>query len=332
MSTTYQKRVLGRVRNALLGAAVNSRDYVGDSFWLLKKRIQLFKLTHFSLAISGILVLLVTFRETPEISRFILSSELPGSVGLLILFVLFLTYLAFGWEKWGDKRTTSAQELRFQYGAKRLLREMELLRTKLEAAPGPQQEFTSFLNKAVELVSNTFSVKIDVDAGIMLKDPEKDVLYLRFWNFYAQYPQHLGVPLPIGEDCSNSGPAGVAFTRKSVVYVPKKSNKRAWLFVALEDLDLVGLPEPTYDPIEKFVCWVKAPNPKLEDFYTVVCAPIAISSGLRNYEKFGVLNLSTKAHDPFVDRDFFMLEFFATALGQAFDLRFQRAIRDAESS
>jgi len=34
--------------------------------------------------------------------------------------------------------------------------------------------------------------------------------------------------------------------------------------------------------------------------------------------KFGVLNLSTKARDPFIDRDFFMAEFYAAILTQGF--------------
>jgi hypothetical protein len=289
------------------------RDYA----WFSKKKLQSIKRTHLSHILATILLILVFVREWPELSNMLWGFSWPTLFGYLILLVVFLTFVAARWELYGDKLTTSPQELRFHWGAKRSLKKLEELRSNLWSTSDPQRAFDSFVNELVEIAAGNFSIKYWVDAGVMIKDPDQDSLVLEYWSSLAEYPEGLRIPLPVAGDYSKTGPAGVAFADQVLVYVPSKKAKRAWPFVSLDDPEITGLPEPRYQPDYPVVCWIDAP-PRFEDFRSVICVPIVTLTGVSPTIKFGVLNFSTKARDPFVDRDFFMAEFYAAILTQAF--------------
>jgi len=290
------------------------RDYV----WFSKKNLQSIRRTHLSTILAVVLLFLVFIREWPELShltQMIWGFSWPNWFGWLILVIVFLTFVTAKWELWGNKLTTSPQELRFHWGVKSCLKKLEQLRSELRSAPDPQKVFDSFVNELLEIAAGNFSVKFWVDTGVMTKDPDDDSLVLEYWSVFAEYPKGLRIPLPAPN--KETGPAGVAFADQVLVYVPSKRAKRAWPFISLEDPEITGLPEPRYEPAYPVVCWVNAP-PEFEKFRSVICVPIATSPGLGDTIKFGVLNFSTDARDPFVHRDFLMAEFYAAILTQAF--------------
>src|SRR5271170_1044410 len=86
--------------------------------WILKKKLQSVRRTHLSHILAIVLLILVVVREWPEITRMLLGYSLPTFFGFLILVIVTLTYITAGWELFGDKLTTSPQELRFHWGAK----------------------------------------------------------------------------------------------------------------------------------------------------------------------------------------------------------------------
>jgi hypothetical protein len=287
--------------------------------WIRKKQLQAFIRTHLSHVLAIILLILVIIRELPEIKGLLFDFVVPTPFTLLILIIVGLTFVACLWELFGNKLTTSPQELRFHWGAKRALKRLEALHFELlDSTSDPQSVFESFLIEVLEIAANTFSGRLRVDAGVMTKEPHEEVLVLRYRSSLANYPNALRIPIPPGNDFSETGPAGLAFARDVLVYVPHKNTKRSWPFVSLDDLGATGLLEPRYEADYPVVCWVAAPNPGLEDFHSVICVPIGTPPGNSPQMKFGVLNLSTKARDRFVHRDFHMAQFYAAMLTQAF--------------
>lgn len=288
-------------------------DGLRNYAWFRKKELQSIKRTHLSTILAVVLLLLVFIREWPELSNMLWGFSWPTLFGYFILVMVILTFIAARWELLGDRLTTSPQELRFHWGAKSSLKKLQELRSELRSTPDPQKAFDSFMNELVEIAAGNFSVKFWVDAGVMIKDPDDDSLVLTYWSSSADYPEGLRIPLPP----ARTGPAGVAFANHVLVYVPNKKTKRAWPFISLEDPEITGLPEPRYEPDFPIVCWIDAP-PEFEKFRSVICVPIATSRSLGETIKFGVLNFSTEARDPFVDRDFLMAEFYAAILTQGF--------------
>ena len=136
------------------------------------------------------------------------------------------------------------------------------------------------------------------------------------WSKQAKYPKNLEVPIAPehGEiDVFDStGPAGVAYSRLRTVYVPVKK-REAWPFQRKRQGN-----REYYQPSLPVVCWISAGDDALEDFRSVLCVPITAYRTREHVKRFGVLNLSTKMRDPFVDRDFLMAECFAGVLGHAF--------------
>jgi hypothetical protein len=332
MTIHYPKLFYERVKQTVRRASTEIWDAVCFYSWLAKKNLQSFKRTHLSHVLATVLAVLVVFREWPEVSRMLGKQELPNPLGWLIVLLIVLTWFAFRWELSGDKLTTSPQELRFHYGAKLLLRHLEDLVLEGEFVTSPEMRFDKFVKLLLEIASDTFSVKYQVDAGLMVKQSGEDSLVLVKWSSGARYPEDLKIPLPFEKDSSKSGPAGLAYDNVQLVYVPKKKSRRAWPFTGIIDPEATGGGEPEYEPDAPQFCWVSASSPTLEDFRSVLCVPIVTCAGSRNERKFGVLNFSTKARDPFVDRDFFMAEFYSAILAQAFASMENRVVGTTEGS
>jgi hypothetical protein len=302
--------------NSLSRAAIAFRHHC----WFVKKKWQTETRTHLSHVLAGLLAILVAIREGREILPLILEGKYPDPFGWLIIVVIVLTFVAALWEFRGNKLTASTQELRFLFGMRTLLGGLE----KLAKAESNQIErkFNEFLESFLEIASDTFAMSSKVDAGIMVKDPEKESLRLVKSSKGARYPEDLEIPLPVQEDTSNSGPAGVAFKSLNIVYVPKKNRKEAWELVRSRDDREPDAYESTLESPHH--CWINAPQPHLEDFRSVLCIPVAVYGGedqktmKTKKTRFGVLNFSTSMRDTFVPRDFAMSECFASVLGQAF--------------
>jgi hypothetical protein len=246
--------VVGSVRQAVHAVW----NWLVNCTWILKKKLQSVRHTHLSHILAIILLILVMVREWPELTGMLFGYSLPTFFGFLILVIVTLTYLTARWELFGDKLTTSPQELRFHWGSKRALRRLEALKFELRSTIDFQPVFDSFVTELVEITAGTFSTKYFVDAGIMIKDPNEESLVLTYWSSGAEYPVGLRIPIPVARDHSNTGPAGVAFADQVLVYVPNKKSKRGWPFVSLDELELSGIPEPRYELGYPVVCWINS--------------------------------------------------------------------------
>lgn len=61
--------------------------------------------------------------------------------------------------------------------------------------------------------------------------------------------------------------------------------------------------------------WIDDPEPERQDFSSMLCAPVGKDRDGKT--RYGVLEYTTTAKDPFADRDFMMAECFASILSQA---------------
>jgi hypothetical protein len=287
----------------------------GDKFkryarWIRKKQVQVFvrkRLSHI-LAIS--LAMLVVVRESEIFKDLYRAPRLPSLFEVLVLVLTASTIAAAIWELFGNKLTTSPQEIRFLHGTRLLLSELEKLAYDKSASASASDRLDNFLTGFLEITSKTLCGRKQVDAGFMVKLPGGDALKLVKASRRAKYPLGLEIPLPNG--AAPTGPAGVCFDRTQLVYVPKKNRKEAWPFRLV-----AGDSGEKYEPSEPIECWVPAPDPRLEDFRSVLCVPVAVYAEKDKKNRFGVLNFSTKARDPFLDRDFMMAECFASILSHA---------------
>jgi hypothetical protein len=118
----------------------------------------------------------------------------PTLLGYVILLVVALTFVTARWELFGDKLTTSPQEMRFHFGAKRCLRKLEDLRSELETSE-PKKAFDSFVNDLLETAADTFSVKYWVAAGVMVKHPDENSLVLEYWSSLSECLKGLTIPV-----------------------------------------------------------------------------------------------------------------------------------------
>jgi hypothetical protein len=313
--------------------------------WFAKKYLQSRKRTHLShvlaASLAGLLILqewhrllsalfyvvaisvAVMSRNYSELFTLSLGINWPTVGETLFVAVTVATFWEALWELFGNKLTTSPQETSFQYGMKQMLEGLQRLAFSRDDGIDMQTKLENFIESFLQVTANTFSVKSKAEAGLMMKHPDTETLELRKASKGANYPDELTIPLPDGADVSKSGPAGVAFANRHVAYVPKKERKIVWRFHRSETESADTLLPASWVP-EK--CWVPAESPvgcfrpDLEDFHSILCVPIGIYLNDSEKEPFGVLNVSTKARDPFVRRDFFMAECYAEILSHALAL------------
>lgn len=252
-------------------------------------------------------------------------------VEFLIITITIITILAAAWELLGNKLTTSPQEIRFVTAMRSLLPSLQKLTYGEDNEQDLEKRLDNFLEGFLEVTSKTLCGKTQVDAGFMREVPKQKMLQLHKSSKVANYPPELFIPVPdlavtpaeevdSTEERKGPGPAGVAYARLRTVYMPFKRLKRAWPF------QLVGR---RYEPSEPSEGWIPAELPRYERFCSVLCSPVAVYRKANMKRPFGVLNYSTKARDPFVDRDFAMSECFSSILAQAMEAIRREAIERA---
>jgi hypothetical protein len=292
-----------------------------DKAWFRGKKIQAWVRTHFSAVISAILLILVILREgTAILGKNQRSFLLTDS---LIAVTAIGTFLAALWEIRWNKRKISRQESEFVNGCLAALDGLDqLLGAEDEDERKDHDRIREFTQQVANISSIAFSACFKTDSAVMLRKPGSRSLYLEAFSSAADFQPDLEIPLPHADWDSlqpdDTGPAGLSYDKGRVVYVPDKKSKKAF---ALKRRNVGPVIEYVYqDPVQ---CWVKADKEQHENFSAVLCTPIlghrkTVEKQKRTEkQKFGVLNLSTCARDPFDPRHFVMAECFAKILGIA---------------
>lgn len=300
----------------------------GDKFlfytlWIYKKKVQVFRRTHLSNFLALLLAVLAFYREWPELRRMaqlvkddwphvgqMIQSGHVGFIDILILIIIVATVGAFIWETWGNKLTTSPQEIRFVTAMRLLLQEMEKFIYGKDREPDPDKRLEQFIDAFFKVTCNTLCGKKSVHGGLMLEAPSGENIVLFQSSEGANYPEDLVIPIPTNDGSQEKSPAGVAYQEQTLVYMPKKEKRLGWPFRFDKD---------AYEPSEPTKGWVSV-DANFEHFRSVLCLPVAIYQK-RNLATqrdlktpLGVLNYSTNSRDPFVDRDFVMGECFSSIL------------------
>lgn len=255
--------------------------------------------------------LVAVIHERSQISTMIIESKM-SLFRTLILSLTLATIFAALWELKGNKLTTSPQEIRFVSGMLLLLSEFERFawgKDRGDLDPRLDEFVESFL----KITCSTLCGNKKVHGALMLEVKGSNAVRLVKKTKGSNYPEELIIPTP-GKDASGEfGPAGFSYESMRIVYMPVKRWKLGWPFKLMREGSV-----DRYEPFEATHGWIPAPNPDLENFRSVLCVPVAVYEDSTTRQAFGVLNYSTFAFDPFVDRDFIMAECFASILGQAF--------------
>jgi hypothetical protein len=286
--------------------------------WTAKKNVQVWirkELSHW-LAIG--LAFAVGYREHDEFVQLyydVICHTMPSFFEIFIVLLLLGTIAAALWEIWGNKLSTSPQEKLFVRVIRSLLLEIEAM---LFAGALSQEEaakrFNNFVKGFLALTSSTVCAHKEVDGGLMLKALNRDVITRTHASDPSTLDVGLEVRIPANDFAEkNSGPGGISFRRAKLVYMPSvKKRKEAWPISwddssgRIEDYKLDGIPTEA---------WVTASSPQYENFASMLCAPVGRDQN--GNTRYGVLEYTTTARDPFVDRDFMMVECFASILSQA---------------
>lgn len=302
---------------ALIIQRISSREIPSQEWWLVAW------LAFLVILLCCYLALLWRGQLTPKIVLLTLTggvagaycisrefSHLPGLVARspapfewLVLFITLGTIVAALWESFGNKLSTSEQEIRFAQGMRVLLNELEKFCYGKDRISDSSQRLDEFLNGFMQITSTTICSHRKVDAGFMIKMPGENTLTLINASKDAPYPAVLNIPLPTPSQ--QTGAAGVAFDEARIAYVPNKNTKDTWPF---------ELVRGQYEPSEPRQAWITSDR---ENFHSALCVPVAVYREKGQKQRFGVLNFSTRACDPFVDRDFLMSECFASILSHA---------------
>lgn len=305
--------------------AIGGGKFFGYAAWIAKKKLQVFVRKYMSHVFAIALGALVLIRENESAAQRL--ARFPVLWQVLILMITGGTVAAALWELFGNKLTTSPQEVRFVRAMRALLHEMERFLAGKDREPNAADRLAEFCDGFLEIVCHTICGKVRIDGGLMIKLPGRRALKLVKSSKNAKYPNGLEVPLSGGTEEGAPGPAAVAYDRLQIVYMPSKKNRRGWLFRLAQDGD-----GERYEPSEPVEGWTPAPSAELEAFRSILCLPVAAYEQRNRKKPFGVLNLSTQTRDPFVDRDFMMGECFASVLAQAFSIAEAEALRQAEPS
>jgi hypothetical protein len=287
--------------------------------WVIMKNIQVWIRKQLSHWLAIVLAIAVSYREHHEFVQFyydVVCHMKPSLFDVFVASLLIATIVAAIWEIWGNKLSTSPQEIRFLRGMRSLLLEMEAM---VFAGKMSQEEagkrFDEFVRGFLRITSSTLCAHEEVDAGLMMKTPDRDSLRRTHVSDAAKFKVGFEIPLPATPDSEKkSGPGGISFHRAKLVYMPSvKKRKEAW------PLALAELSDPEHETYAldgiPIVAWIDDPEPKHQDFSSMLCAPVGKDRNGKT--RYGVLEYTTEAKDPFVDRDFMMAECFASILSQA---------------
>jgi hypothetical protein len=302
----------------------NWRKYLKFSAWIAWKSLQVFVRKHLSHVLAIGLAVLVLFREAPEL--------LP--LGLkptwwLIAFGTVATAVAALWEIYGNKLSTSPQEVRFLATMRLMLFELEKFSHGIRNELNLEQRLEQFISDFLDFTTATLCGHKRVDGCLMIEVPEKKVLTIYKSSRDAKYPAPNKWEIPIPTDASvKTGPAGISYNHLKIVYVPIKS----WGWGCPFELKQRDNGKEVYEPLGPYHGWVDAPSPELEKFTSILCVPVAVHTQASEMRAMGVLNYSTDSFDPFVDRDFLMGECFGSILAQVLEITRIEALRRDQSS
>jgi hypothetical protein len=321
--------IKGELKTHLLEALRSSRYYA----WITKKKAQVRIRKSLSKWFALALAVLALIREFPEL-KLMYQSHHIGILDGLVLVIICATVAALAWEHWGNKLTTSPQEVRFVAAMHSLLQRLEKFMYGLDRIQDPTERLQDFIAFFLDVTAGTLCGRKVVDSGLMLETPDKSDVGLFQSSRGAKYPPTLKIPI----QRSDTGPAGVSYQRKKIIYVPYKKREIGWIFEYRNNRYRAKSPPHKG--------WIRMKK-EFERFRSVLCLPVAIyqktltkssetdvtepsqeatqqagslqstvSSEETQVEKkpFGVLNYSTNSRDPFVDRDFQMGECFSSIL------------------
>jgi hypothetical protein len=295
---------------------IGGNNFLRLTLWIIRKRIQTMIRMHLSHILALFLGVLVVYRERRELGGMLSAEHKLGAEDWLILGVTGATLLATLWELWGNKMPTSPQEKRFPSGMKMLLFQLEKFAHGIDREPDVSKRLEKFIDQFLTITSETLCGNKKVSAGLMVPLADGKMLTLIKATERSNYPLKLEIPVPDVDGNPETGPAGIAYGQTTIVYVPYKRWKLGLPFRVRGD---------RYEPAGVTEGWITA-DPKLEQFRSVLCLPVAIYKRQGKKYPFAVLNYSTSALDPFMHRDFIMGECFSSILAQAF------AIANAEGS
>lgn len=301
----------------------NWKKYLKFSGWIIWKSLQVFVRKHLSHVLAISLALLVFFREGPEL--------LP--LGLkptwwLILFGTVATIAAALWEIYGNKLSTSPQEVRFLATMRLMLFELEKFSHEMITEPNLDARVDRFITDFLDFTTATLCGHKRVDGCLMVEVPGKNVLTIYKSSRDAKYPEPKKWEIPIPTDGTiRTGPAGIAYQHLKIVYVPIKS----WGWGCPFELKGRGNGEEVYEPLGPYYGWVEAPARELEQFTSILCVPVAVHTQAGERRALGVLNYSTDSFDPFIDRDFLMGECFSSILAQVLEISRNEALRRSQT-
>lgn len=284
--------------------------YLKSFVWWLWKNLQILVRSHLSHVFAFILGILVLIREWHVLFPLIRFEHLPNSEELLILIVTLGTIAGALWEFFGNKLSTTPQEVRFVATIRALLIELEKFTYGTSKDKSPKERLSQFTDSFLDATCEAMCGKKLINGAFMWQPPDSDHLALINKSSNAKYLMDLEIPLPTSTESDITGPAGIAHTQTRVVYMPLKRWKLSW------PMRLVKNGKERYETLDPCYGWVKGTQ-EMERCTSVLCLPVAVYLGPKKREAFGVLNYSTRSLDPFVDRDYMMGECFASILAQA---------------
>lgn len=278
--------------------------------WWCWKNFQILVRSHLSHVFALCLGVLVVIREFDVLWPIAKFQHFPGREEMLIVILTLGTIGGALWEFFGNKLSMAPQETRFVATTRKLLIELE----KFTYGRGPQnktpeERLVDFTDGFIAATSEAMCGKKTVHAGLMWNPKGTNILKLSNWSKDSDYPKDLEIPIPDSDE-DVTGPAGRAYKKLKVVYMPLRRWQLSW------PLDLVQNGKERYKSKSACEGWVADPN-NPQDLRSVLCLPVALHTGTKERQKFGVLNYSTRSLDPFVDRDFMMGECFSSILAQA---------------
>jgi hypothetical protein len=202
----------------------------------------------------------------------------------LVMILSIGTVWAALWEIFGNKLSTSEQEIRFSCGIRLLMERLQsyCFDNSPSAEKDPKVEkqiIVDFLN----VTSKTLCGPKKVSAGLMQREKEKENEYLamKHQSYRANYDDKF--TLPLFDD--NKKSAAALAMNWNLVYVPFKRWKEAWVFKHEKG--------STYNfPEKPELAWLEALNPKKEKFLSVLCVPVGTYGTNKKWEASGVINVS----------------------------------------
>jgi hypothetical protein len=296
------------------------------SWWVKKKRLQIFLRSHLSHVLALFLALLVMFRERHDLYEVWLHPSSTTFWHVFVIFITICTLLAAIWEFSGNKLATTPQDIRFVLAIRSLLTQLEKFKREMEKKAFPERvnRFTDFSDLFLKLTSNTLCGKKEVAGGLMIYQMEKENLSLLTYTPGSMYQHGLEIPLTGTLKKDQKGPATKAFESGAIAYMPKKDKRIGVLLEAAQG--------ESYSLVDMFKGWYPSQSATEEKFGAVLSVPVSIYNAEGEKVNYGILNYTTVKRDFFVPRDYIMAECFASIMAQAIHVLLSKDDVKAEPS